>query len=600
MNETEEFLQNLKTEFLDEAMFLLEQCEECYLRLDDVERRPQELAQIFRAAHTIKGGGATVGFTELVAFAHVVEDCLSSLRADPSLVKTEIVSLLLRCGDALKERVIQLRKGNPEPWDVEELTNEVKKVVTAMKGGKVEAAKPAMQGFGFFDDEPSAPAPTPVPVEESSVVSATRLKTAPEPSAAAKNLQEKVASYSVKVDAERVDQLLNVVGELVIIKSQLIVKAQRYEDDIDLHAVVARLESMLRELQDKALGFRMTPLKPLFVKTQRLVRDLSLQLEKSVDFAMTGEETEIDRQVVEQLSDPLLHIVRNSLDHGIELPGVRQEKGKPDRASITLSARQVGSRVLIRICDDGAGINAERVIAKAVERGLLPDIETGRRMAPKDVYDLLFMPGFSTAEQVTDLSGRGVGLDVVKTSIEKLKGTIQVESTPNVGTTIILSIPLTSSIADGILVKAGISSCILPMENIRDLGRFTSSQITELDETTRVIEVGGRVMPMIEIGNIFGEHITGKSRSEMRVREGMFLVVEVDDRTFGLVVDDIIGQVQVVLKPLDKIFEGVDCVSGVAILGDGHVALVLAPHMLAETYTKLQKDSQVLLSQKAA
>jgi two-component system chemotaxis sensor kinase CheA len=214
-------------------------------------------------------------------------------------------------------------------------------------------------------------------------------------------------------------------------------------------------------------------------------------------------------------------------------------------------------------------------------------------MNPKDVYDLLFMPGFSTAEQVTDLSGRGVGLDVVKTSIEKLKGTIQIESEPNAGTTFILSIPLTSSIADGILVKVGSSSCILPMENIRDLERFHAVQITEMNEETRVIDIGGRVMPLIEVSRIFGEHITLKSREEMRVTEGMVIVIEVDERPFGLVVDEIIGQVQVVLKPLDKIFEDVECVSGVAILGDGHVALVLAPHMLADSYAKLLASQPV-------
>ncbi len=548
----QDFMQQLRVEFLDEVTFLIEQCEESYLKIENPEARAEELDKIFRMAHSIKGAGAAVGFADLAAFAHVVEDCLTLLRTFPALVDTQVVSLLLRTSDAFKDRIGSLRTASSEPWETEALVAEINALVASMK---------VRADFQPVDERAHVSGALPDAGSVSPHATSTHAS----------------GSSSIKIDTDRVESLLNLVGELVVVKSQLANQCAVYSHDLRLSALVALLERTVRELQDRTLSMRMTPLKTQFLKVQRIVRDLSIKLEKPVEFRMSGEETEIDRTMVELLSDPIMHIVRNSVDHGVESAQLRREKGKPEKGQITLSASQAGGRVLVRIQDDGGGINRKRVLAKAIEKGLIAPGRDPARMSDREICGLIFTPGFSTAEQLTEVSGRGVGMDVVKTNIEKLKGTVEVESKEGAGTCITLSIPLTTSVTDGMVVQYGGRTFVLPMENIRELLTVRRSDLIETYPGTFGVRYRERVIAKADLLALVRD-VTFEKRSEHD--ECIHVVVESGGSIAAFEIDQIVGQTQVVLKALDKTFSSTRGVAGAAILGDGRVALVLDPSEL--------------------
>lgn len=538
-NEFDEFAARLRIEFLDEASGLLEQCEEAFLNLEAPGTRSEELAKIFRAAHTIKGSGAAVGFDDLASFAHRFEDFLSLLRGNPDLLTTEVISLLFRSGDALKERIAMLKQSPEAPWNVEDLSRDIDDMVGRLAGAETS--------------------------QSTQVVTAAAVAVRP-------------AAASIKVDAARIDAMLDLVGELVVIKSQLVNKTERYATDLGLTGVVSLFEKTIRELQDRALGIRLTPLKSLFLRMQRLVRDLSLKIEKPVDLVTVGEDTEIDRTMVEELADPLLHLIRNALDHGIETTAHRESCGKLTRGRISLTAQQSGGRVTLKITDDGAGINRQRVLDKAVARGLVAE-KGASELADKDVYELLFEPGFSTAAELSDLSGRGVGLDVVKTQMAKLKGSIEVESEQGRGTSFTLSIPLTASILDGMLVSVREHKYVLPMALIRELRKVDRAAVVRAGPNLRAINVRGRVLPV----RALREYLFDEPQAD-DIAGSVVVVVETGGSQLALIVDDVIGQGQVVLKPLATDFQDVKGVAGGAVLGDGRVALVLDVHGIVKEF----------------
>jgi two-component system chemotaxis sensor kinase CheA len=549
---SDDFIEALRKEFLEEAGYLLEQCEEALLGLDDEARRPEQLANIFRAAHTVKGSGAAVGFEDLVGFAHRFEDCLALLRMSPQLLTTELTSLFLRVVDALKQRVQQLRQGGGAPWDPQELTAELTAATQALQAPALGLVKTPHEAaaFGFFDEAPPAQ---------------TR-STAPTPAGEA---PRDGGGNSIRVDCQRIDSFMDIVGELVVVKSQLFNKVATYATDSGLQAIASLLDTIVRDLQDKALSIRMTPLKPLFLKLQRLVRDLSLKVDKPVTFAMVGEDTELDRTMVELLADPLMHMIRNSVDHGIEPPERRRAAGKSDTGLVTLLARQTGGRVVIEVRDDGGGLDRDRIVAKARERGLMSQDSD---LSEREAYALIFQPGFSTAERVSDVSGRGVGMDVVKTNIERLKGTIEIESAPGKGTTFFVSLPLTTSITDGILVDVGGQPLVIPMDGVRDL--VPIDQVIPFGKSGELIQVRGSILPMLDLSKLLTSKRPSRSAGPRQGRK-MAVVVESAGRQQALVVETVVGQMQVVLKPLGAGLREVPGMAGAAILGDGRVALVI-------------------------
>lgn len=571
MNE-QDFLQELRKDFLDEATYLLEQCEESYLKLEDPAHRAEELARIFRLAHSIKGGSAVVNLTDLAEFAHIVEDCLSLLRNKPQAITSEIITTLLKAGDCFKERIDMLRRNDSREWNTNEISAELKKVIQ-----KLQTA---------IDNENLVEIEAEISVQLAQLTRENIPEPGQVPSKAESQSEEsdegshsnKEGLSSIKVDTERVESVLNLVGELVVIKSQLMNQCSIYAQDLRLASIVSLMDRTIRDLQDKTLSIRMTPLKGLFIKAQRMVRDLSIKLGKSVDFQMIGESTEIDRTMIELLADPLMHMIRNSLDHGIETSDTRVATGKSKTGNILLSAEQLGGQILLRLRDDGAGLNRQAILDKVIAKGLLPKDRAPDTLSDQEVFNFIFLPGFSTTEKVTDLSGRGVGMDIVKTNITKLKGSIQIESTKGHGTTFNISIPITTSITDGMIIEVSQQSYILPTDIIRELITLDQQTLIELSPGKKVFHYRDSVYPIIHLNEVLPSHQDLQTSSY----PGMIAIVQVGLNPVALSIDRVLGQTQVVLKPLGNQFHSVKGIAGVAILGDGKVALVLDPQGIFE------------------
>lgn len=694
----QDFIAELQREFLDEVTFLLEQCEESYLKLENPDCRAEELTKIFRLAHSIKGTGAAVGIEDLAGFAHKVEDLLSILRNDPSQVTPEIISLLLKAGDQFKVRVEMLKAKSQDPWDSEELKKEILAVTQSLTqrtpGAPASAPAPApvaaapapvpvavpaapaapapsadiqvmtkeptpeelmailaamepegssipasvLQGLQAAADAaktaaaaPAAEAPAPVETAPAEILPAPTETPAPPVEAAAPapaqtptpskpaNAPAGATAHgghppaaggasqgqSVKLDSGRIDAVLDLVGELVVIKSQLLQEfSGNAKQSIRQNGLLALLDKTVRELQDKTLTMRMTSLKPMFLKMQRIVRDLAIKLDKPVEFVTDGEDIEIDRTMIDLLADPLVHITRNAVDHGIEKKAVRAERGKPAKATVKMTAKQAGGRVLIEIRDDGGGIDRSRVLKKAIDNGIVTEVAASR-MTDRQVYDLLFAPGFSTAEKVTDVSGRGVGLDVVKSNIEKLKGTIDIESELGKGSTFRISLPLTTAIMDGIIVMIDGYRFVMPIDSIRELVQIADKSIIEITPDRKVVSVRDRVLPLIQMNEVLsfarggnysteGEAAvsTGEQNAFGRQTKGMVVVIESLGFKTALRIDGVIGQSQVVVKSLGENMKSTSGIAGAAILGDGKIALVLDVDGLSRQINHVESHRQ--------
>jgi two-component system chemotaxis sensor kinase CheA len=375
---------------------------------------------------------------------------------------------------------------------------------------------------------------------------------------------------SLRVPAAKLDQFVDLVGELVTVQARLSEIAARC-DDPEIAAVSEEVERLTSSLRDNSMNIRMMPIRATFEKFRRLVHDLARDLGKNVELTIEGADTELDKTVIDQLSDPLMHLIRNSMDHGIEPPAVRAERGKCLTATIHLSARHSGASVLIAVSDDGGGINAEAVRNRAIERGL---VAAGAELTEAETFALLFQPGFSTAKQVTDVSGRGVGMDVVRQRVDSLRGSIEVASNPGAGTSVTLRLPLTLAIIDGILVSIGDASFVLPLANILECIELTSADI-ERANGKHIADVRGEIVPYIRLR----EHFNIRTpRPEIE----QIMIVATEGGRYGFVVDRVLGNCQTVIKNLGRFYRHVKVVSGATILGDGRVALILDPERVAQ------------------
>ncbi|HVZ23191.1 MAG TPA: chemotaxis protein CheA, partial [Vicinamibacterales bacterium] len=393
------------------------------------------------------------------------------------------------------------------------------------------------------------------------------------PAAATPTQGKDDARAAVKVDTRKLDTLVDTVGELVILQSLVFNSpaVQRIGDE-RLTRTLAQLRRITTELQRGAMAMRMVPIRQTFQKTARLVRDLGRASGKPIDLVLAGEDTELDRKVVEDINDPLMHMVRNSIDHGIEPPDVRRARGKPEAGRLSLRAFHQGGSIVIEVADDGAGLNAERIRRKAIANGLLdPDAAP----AAADIHQLIFAPGFSTAETVTEISGRGVGMDVVKRNIEALRGRIEIHTEEGRGTTFAIKLPLTLAIVDGLLVAVGGERLVLPTFAVCESLRPRPSQIHAVHGQPRLVQVRDRLLPLMFLGEAFGAEGYVADPSVATV-----VVVEDEGRRVGLVVDALIGKQEVVVKSLGPAFESVRGVAGGAILGDGRIGLILDAHGL--------------------
>nr|WP_196239300.1 chemotaxis protein CheA [Serratia marcescens] len=643
--------------FFDEADELLADMEQHLLELDPLAPDIEPLNAIFRAAHSIKGGAATFGFSVLQETTHLLENLLDGARRQEMSLSTEIINLFLETKDIMQEQLDAYKTSQqPDAESFEYICQALRQLaLEAQQQQAAPAAQPAVQqpvvkpaaapaaieggmrislnglkaseiplmleelgNLGEVKDphqtehsldvtlltsaseddisavlcfvlEPeqisfSTPTPSEPAVAEASLPAAVAVpEPAPAPVASAAPPAAKPAaaaaeapkarakaseSTSIRVAVEKVDQLINLVGELVITQSMLAQRSGTLDpvNHGDLLNSMSQLERNARDLQESVMSIRMMPMEYVFSRYPRLVRDLAGKLNKQVELTLQGSSTELDKSLIERIIDPLTHLVRNSLDHGIEEPATRIAAGKSAVGNLVLSAEHQGGNICIEVIDDGAGLNREKILAKAASQGLA----VSESMSDEEVGMLIFAPGFSTAEQVTDVSGRGVGMDVVKRNIQEMGGHVEIRSQAGKGTTIRILLPLTLAILDGMSVKVNDEVFILPLNAVMESLQPQAEDLHPLAGGERVLQVRGEYLPLVELYRVF--EVDG---AKTDATQGIVVILQSAGRRYALLVDQLIGQHQVVVKNLESNYRKVPGISAATILGDGSVALIV-------------------------
>lgn len=584
----------LLTEFHAEAIDHLSQIESSLLTLDDEPDDRDALNQIFRSFHTIKGVSGFLHLTPMHTLTHEVESLLDLARTGHLRLTPTIITAILQSRDAVQAMVSQitlaLEKGRLP--DVVIPVGHLIRTVKALIQNPTAAVPPpptvsapapapaATEPAARIQAVPAAAAAVspPPPVQPAtpfapSAPTAQATPTAP-PTAEARELSVTAAS-TVRVNTEKLDSMMNVVGELVIVQSQIAESARAQADaDSVLARNIAQLGRITKELQHNAMSLRLMPIKPTFQKMERLVRDLSRDFGKKVAFRTEGEDTEVDRTVVEEIADPLVHMVRNSLDHGLEPSSQRLAAGKPEQGEMRLRAYNEGSHIIIELADDGRGIDPEKILRKAVEKGVVSAADAPG-LSREDILQLIFAPGFSTAEKVTAVSGRGVGMDVVKRNIEKLRGKVEILTELGRGTTFRIHLPLTTAIIDGLIVRVGAERFILPSTSVQMALRPGKKSVVTVHGRGEVLDHRGRLLPVRRLHRQF--QVPGAVE---QAEEGILVLLETHDRTTALLVDEMVGKQEVVVKNLGGYLANLAGIAGGAILGDGNIALILDPASL--------------------
>ncbi|WP_284881125.1 chemotaxis protein CheA [Citrobacter portucalensis] len=648
--------------FFDEADELLADMEQHLLDLVPEAPDSEQLNAIFRAAHSIKGGAGTFGFTILQETTHLMENLLDEARRGEMQLNADIINLFLETKDIMQEQLDAYKssvepdadsfeyicqalrqlaleaKGETAPAVVnsaklsvvdsaamqeeavakpEPASEESKKRITLsrLKASEVDLLEEELGNLATLTDvvkgsdtlsatldgnlaeddiiavlcfvieadqiefETVSAAPVAVEAEEVAVVTepqpvavAPAVKATASEAPHSRSEREKPAraseSTSIRVAVEKVDQLINLVGELVITQSMLAQRSNELDpvNHGDLITSMGQLQRNARDLQESVMSIRMMPMEYVFSRFPRLVRDLAGKLGKQVELTQVGSSTELDKSLIERIIDPLTHLVRNSLDHGIELPEKRLESGKSPIGNLTLSAEHQGGNICIEVTDDGAGLNRERILAKAVSQGM----PIHENMSDDEVGMLIFAPGFSTAEQVTDVSGRGVGMDVVKRNIQEMGGHVEIQSKQGQGTTIRILLPLTLAILDGMSVRVADEVFILPLNAVMESLQPREEDLHPLAGGERVLEVRGEYLPLVELWKVF--EVEG---AKTEATQGIVVILQSAGRRYALLVDQLIGQHQVVVKNLESNYRKVPGISAATILGDGSVALIV-------------------------
>ncbi|MEF9890515.1 chemotaxis protein CheA [Citrobacter sp.] len=652
--------------FFDEADELLADMEQHLLDLVPEAPDSEQLNAIFRAAHSIKGGAGTFGFTILQETTHLMENLLDEARRGEMQLNADIINLFLETKDIMQEQLDAYKnseepdaasfeyicnalrqlaleaKGETAPAVVntaklsvvdsaamqeeavvkpESASEESKKriILTRLKANEVDLLEEELGNLATLTDvvkgsdtlsatldgnlaeddiiavlcfvieadqiEFETVSAAPVAVETEAEAETVAVVAKPQPVAVApaakaaaseasngRAERDKPAraneSTSIRVAVEKVDQLINLVGELVITQSMLAQRSNELDpvNHGDLITSMGQLQRNARDLQESVMSIRMMPMEYVFSRFPRLVRDLAGKLGKQVELTQVGSSTELDKSLIERIIDPLTHLVRNSLDHGIELPEKRLEAGKSPIGNLTLSAEHQGGNICIEVTDDGAGLNRERILAKAISQGM----PIHENMSDDEVGMLIFAPGFSTAEQVTDVSGRGVGMDVVKRNIQEMGGHVEIQSKQGQGTTIRILLPLTLAILDGMSVRVADEVFILPLNAVMESLQPREEDLHPLAGGERVLEVRGEYLPLVELWKVF--EVEG---AKTEATQGIVVILQSAGRRYALLVDQLIGQHQVVVKNLESNYRKVPGISAATILGDGSVALIV-------------------------
>ena len=520
-----------------------------------LERNPLDsdvLNAVFRSFHSIKGLAGFLELFEVQKLAHEVETLLDAARNGELVLSEQAIDVVLASADYLRgwlahlDAVLAGTPTSPPRADQALLA----RICAAAANTGDAALTEAPSEPKHVEGQSPAPAPAPTPVSETAVP------------------KSRSEAMTVKVDTAKLDYLVDMAGEMVIAQSLV-------HHDPDLVAIktpklqrnLAQLGRITAELQKTAMALRLVPIGPLFRRMARLVRDLSRQFGKTVEMVTEGDEIELDRTIVEELADPLMHMVRNALDHGIEPQEDRVARGKPPGARLSLRAQHQAGHVVIEIADDGRGLDREKIVARAIERGL---VAAGAELGDNDVFNLIFEPGFSTAVQVTNVSGRGVGMDVVRRHIQKLRGRIEIRSIPGQGATFQIKLPLTLAIIDGLVVAVGSERYIVPLFAVHEMFRPSADTVWSVQQRGEMALVRGTLLPVVRLYRRFGT----SPRSENPL-DCVLIVAEAEGRRFCVMVDELIGKQEVVIKSLGETFKNVAGVAGGAILGDGRVGLIL-------------------------
>lgn len=576
----------LLREFLVEAREHLTNIESKLLEFDQGNPNGETLNSAFRSFHTLKGLAGFLEFGVLQEVAHEVESVLDRARNDELRITPPIVDVILEASDYIAvwlNHISAVAENRPSevPASPEPL---IRKVRAAGSAAGSVAGPATGSATGSMEPEGQSAALA-LPQETGPTVAQTE-EEAPKPSqsnsTASPDATRREESSVVKIATSKLEYLVDMVGELVIAESLVhhnpdlsAVKTPRVQRDL------AHLGRITAEVQKTGMAMRMVPVGQLFRRMARLVRDLARKSGKKADLELIGEDVELDRRLVEELSDPLIHMIRNSMDHGLEGPEERVAAGKPETGIIRLAAKHQAGEIHIEVADDGRGLNRDRILAKALERGI---VGSGEQLSDNEIYHLIFKPGFSTAEKVTEVSGRGVGMDVVWKHLVHLRGRVEIRSTPGQGSRFLLRLPLTLAIIDGLVVLCGDERYIVPISSIREMFRPTSESIFTVQGKGEMVLVRGQLLPLVRL----------KQRLNLKAGvddpcQGLIIVGESETRQFCLLVDTLSGKQEVVIKSLGPQFANIQGLAGGAILGDGRVGLILDLSALLGGETKCQQ-----------
>ena len=583
--------QEMVSLFCSSAQDLLQDIEQGVLVLEENPNESTTIDTVFRAFHTFKGNAGVMNFVVLQRLTHELESLLDAARRGTFQLGRESIDLILQGADILKRYVTELSSqlsgvevGRKISLPIPSLVRRAHRMLTTGSGPvPAKSSAPVVQNRAPASVEIPAISSTTVQPIPTPVFAAAQPVASPEPPAKqvapTKQAPASSAVGIVRVDTLKLDGLIDLVGELVIAQSMVVQNPDLKNITSEhLSRSLGQLRGITSDLQRTAMSLRMVPIRNTFQKMARLVRDLAAQQGKEIQLVLEGEDTELDRNIVEELSDPLIHMIRNSADHGIEATDRRIADGKPRAGTITLRAFHQGGFIVIQIQDDGKGLVPDRILAKAVERGL---VKPDNSLDEQEIFELIFAPGFSTAEQITDVSGRGVGMDVVRRNIEKMRGKIEIQSVAGAGTTFTLFVPLTLAIIEGLLVGVGDQRYIIPTLSVRESFRPLPGMVTTVHGRGEMVHVRGRLTPMLRLGDHLHTPVNAVDPTQ-----GIVVVVEAGQDSRCLLVDELIGKQEVVIKSLGEMFHNQTAFAGAAILGDGRVGLILDIHALVKLKLK--------------
>ena len=599
-NEMAEILES----FIIETREIFERLGQDLLTLEKGVTDNELLNTIFRAVHTVKGTSSFLGLEQMTSLAHVFEDVLNKLRKGEITVSSDKMDVMFEAYDIMKDLLARIEARNLAKIDLSVIIPKLRvigQVGMAAPDVPAVAAAPAdtpadEQGQPEVAEGPDV-AEAPVPAPAAQVPAPAQAKPSAPASAQAAAAQHpeaaqaaaKAVDTTIRVDVARLDSLMNLVGELVLGRNRLTqisyLMNQQHEGipiTKDLTETSSQIDFITTELQMAVMKTRMVPIAKVFNKLPRLVRDLMKETGKDIELVTFGEDTELDKSIIEELNDPLVHLMRNAGDHGLEPPADRRAAGKPEKGTITVRAEHEGNHIVISVADDGRGMDPEKLKAKAIEKGMITEAQA-REMSKTEAFNLVFAPGFSTAAKVTNVSGRGVGMDVVRTNIQKLKGIIEIESDMGKGSKIIIKLPLTLAIIQALLVEVDREVFSVPLESVLEVVRIQPKDINTISGR-EVVRLRNTVLPLARLQSIMGT----SNGSEQQDDWIYIVVVGLAQQRLGIVVDSLLGQKEVVIKSLGGYLGTVPGIAGSTILGDGRVIMIIDVGELMKLYSELR------------